>query len=212
MGANYSMARPSRLARVGRSVLVAGASTLIALLSHVLAGGAFPELAGILVPFGLAVIIGLPLAGRLRSLPRLIAAVLISQLLYHWLFVLGAGSSGVLATDAGAHAGHGGAPLLVGAIPEAAAADLMMWASHGLAALVTILLIRRGDTALLGLRRLVMLLARAILPAQPRTAPLAVAAARRTSAGAPVREPMLLLLAETVTRRGPPRTRAAATA
>lgn len=206
MSANDSMARLTRLGRIGRSVLVAGASTLVALLSHVLAGGAVPELAGILVPFGLAVVVGLPLAGRLRSLPRLATAVVLSQLLYHWLFVLGAaGSATLVAAPVASPVGHGDHSLvLIGGLTETGSAELLMWAGHGLAALVTILLIRRGDTALLGLRRLAMRLAHAILPRQPRLLPIATVARIRAGVGARRRLPALRMLAEAVSRRGPP--------
>lgn len=197
----------SRRGRLAMAAVVAGASTLIALLSHVLAGGPLPEAHGVLVPLALALVVCLPLTGRLRSLPRLVPAVVLSQLLYHWLFVLGAPSTGALiAVESGApltgHEGH--AFMLIGGA-DAASADALMWAAHGAAAIVTIALIRRGETVLLGLQRLLVLLASAILPAMPTAAPLGARPVRLAVVDVVLATSAARRLAATVTRRGPPR-------
>ena len=189
------------------SAVVAVVSTLVALGSHVLAGGPLPAAQGVLVPLLLAVVVCLPLSGRLHSLPRLVPAVVLSQLLYHWLFVLGApGTASLVAVEgAEAHAGHAGHAFVLLGSAAAESADALMWAAHGLAAVLTIALIRRGEAALLGLQCLLVLVARAILPALPVHASLEAAAPRAHAA--PIATPLTGLgrLAETVTRRGPPR-------
>jgi len=204
MRANELALRLSRLGRLSKSLLVAGASTLMALLSHVAVGGAVPEAQGVLVPFALAAVVCLPLSGRLRSLPRLIPAVILSQLLYHWLFVLGAPTDATLAAigGSGAHAGH--AFVLLGG-DAAASADALMWAAHAGAALATILLIRRGETAVVALVRLVRLVAAAILPALPADTPLATAPRSAGPTSRPHGIPLLELLDASTSRRGPPR-------
>lgn len=91
--------RLSRQARAAKALFVAVFSTLIALVSHVLAGGSVPGLPGILVPLAFSVFVCLPLSGRILSLPRLVLSVLASQMLFHWLFVLGATGPGMLVID-----------------------------------------------------------------------------------------------------------------
>ncbi|MBC7442363.1 MAG: hypothetical protein H7311_07555 [Ramlibacter sp.] len=138
----------TRWARFVRGWVTASVAVFVAALSHVAAGGNAPGLlsAGLALAFaGMASVL---LAGRGLSLPRLSLSVGLSQLLLHALFGLG-GTSGVTIT--GGH--HHGALTLsadAGAPPLMSAGGLMpdstwMWVGHGLAALLTIVALHRGE-------------------------------------------------------------------
>lgn len=154
--------RMSRAARTARGAFGAFAATLIAAASHALAGGDISVWA-----VGATAILALPicvlLAGRTRSIWRLSVAIVFSQGLYHWSFA-GIGSV-MTATDDGTpmplHAQHlaalgaNWAPAADTASSNVAAAlGVLMLVAHGVAALLTIVLLSRGEHALLALRRL----------------------------------------------------------
>lgn len=107
---------------------------------------------GILVPWMLSLMLCVLLAGRKLSVLRLSVSVIVSQLLFHVLFVLG------LLTPSGVIGGHQhGAPLVLPAttgLTEQVVADGTMWIGHAFAALLTIVLLHRGERMLLGLRDL----------------------------------------------------------
>ena len=111
-----------------------------------------PGALGILVPWVFSFMISVLLAGRSLSLVRLGFSVVVSQFLFHMLFVLGTITpSGVSIPHV-----HGG-PLVLpatGAIPESVTADASMWLGHGLAALLTVLALHRGERLLLAVREL----------------------------------------------------------
>lgn len=200
--------RMSRQARAGKAVLVAVFSTAIALISHVLAGGTTPGVAGILAPLAFSVLVCLPLSGRVLSLPRLVISVLTSQLLFHWLFVLGAPGSTALVP--GAPAGHHLQTVTVvhtGMVmtPPMDHAAASMWIGHAIAAMITVLLIRRGEKALVRVRQLAAALVRTLFPqlAQPDAARIArprLAAVCRDQRPSP-----LPVFGTAMSRRGPPR-------
>jgi hypothetical protein len=127
-----------------RGGLAASVATWAALLSHVAAGGAVPGWLGIVVPLILSVAVCTALAGRRLSLVRLALAITASQLLFHTLFVVGA-----VTPTAGAAHQHGAVDLTAdaGATTAAICADPLMWAMHGLAAVLTILAVHRGERA-----------------------------------------------------------------
>lgn len=197
---------PSRRGRATRAILVAAFSTAIALVSHLLAGGEVPAALGVIVPFGLAVLVCIALSGRLLSMPRLVASVLASQLLFHWLFVLGRTGPAVIAVD-DAQAGHHAASITL--LPAGADTtahtghdDGWMWLGHAIAAILTIALIRRGEAAITGLRRHAAMIARALLARMPRPAALGYTVPRvRAEPERPAVQP---LLDASVSRRGPP--------
>ncbi|MAT18454.1 MAG: hypothetical protein CMF56_07810 [Leifsonia sp.] len=211
--ARIGAAPVSRRARTAKALLVAVSSTLVALISHVLAGGSIPGLVGILVPVTLSVLVCLPLSGRALSLPRLALSVLASQFLFHWLFVLGAaGSTAVVTADrGGVHAGHDTSTIAALASTSAHAdhTDGWMWLGHGVAAVATIALIRRSETALAGLRRLALLLAallaRAVAPRLAHAAAIPARAARLVAAAGGAGGLARAALTASVSRRGPPR-------
>lgn len=201
-----------RQARAVKALLVAVLSTLVALVSHVLAGGSVPGMPGVLVPLVLSLVVCLPLSGRLLSLPQLVMSVLASQLLFHWLFVLGSTSPGVRVVE-DHRAGHGVhhtemiVALGAGADPGAHAShsEGWMWAGHVIAAIVTILLIRRGEMAVVGLWRLTLILIRSLFGRGPRVQAIRLPSPRSISAHRSGRRRTRWLLAASITERGPPR-------
>ncbi|RMI12901.1 hypothetical protein, partial [Cellulomonas triticagri] len=141
--------------RIARAVAAAGVATLVALLFHLLAGGATPHLLGVAVPLLLATAVCLVLAQVRLPWLRLALSVGVSQLFFHLLFSIGApgavpaagpvtshqhGAAAVVLDGAGpaTHAGHGGAA---------------MWVAHVIAALVTVLALRHGEATLHRLAR-----------------------------------------------------------
>lgn len=133
--------RPSRRIPLLRGFVGATIATFVALLSHVWVDGAMPGMLGVAVPWVLSFMICTLLAGRRLSVVRLSIAVSASQALFHALFVLGS------ITPRGGFAPHvhgslplsleGGTPL----IPE----DAGMWVAHGIAAVLTIVALHRGE-------------------------------------------------------------------
>ena len=170
-----------------RGVAAAFAATFVALVAHVTAGGAVPDVLGLAAPIGLSMIASVLLQTRKLQIVRLSLAVILSQTLFHVLFVMGAAG--------GAHV-H--ATSLFG--------DALMWGSHLVAALTTVVFLLRGEQAIHRVRdaaeRLVCWLQvrladTAIVPALP---------ARVRVRSDAHREWLLLsqLHAATQPRRGPP--------
>ena len=176
----------SRLARGSSAAVFA---TFAALVAHVAAGGAAPDPIGLLPPLIAAVVVSVWISGRNLSLVRLSLAAVASQVLFHVLFVLGAGGAG------GAHeAGH------------AAHMSGAMMGAHVLAAVATVVFLHRGERAIHHLRALSERLATwvrrriagpIVVPALPRPARVASRSAVR---------PLYSRVAKSVQpHRGPPR-------
>lgn len=133
-----------------RGALTAAFAVAVALLFHVLAGGAVPGAAGILIPLALALPVSVAVSAKRLSLIRLSISVLVSQALFHTLFVFG---TVPFASHEG-HANHG-APTMAGAVLPADAAHVhehliggpVMLASHLVAAALTIAALHRGEAA-----------------------------------------------------------------
>jgi hypothetical protein len=150
----------TRWARFARGWVVALFSTFVAGLSHTLAGGAVPNIVAVVLSLAFAGIVCIGLAGRTLSLGRMAASVLLSQLIFHGLFSFGAsggaltvsptasaipgahqhGPIGVVADLGSASIGHGGAHTAA-----------WMWVAHAIAAIITIVALRHGETAFWGL-------------------------------------------------------------
>lgn len=148
----------TRGARALRGGLAAVSATFVALMSHVAGGGEMPGLLGVVVPLVLSLPVCMAWSGRL-SLAGLSASVVASQLFFHVLFTVGTpADSQLVSAGSGAHAGHEGMMMpptpAAGQAVEMAPADLTMWLSHGLAAVVTIVVLYRGELMLLRLREL----------------------------------------------------------
>lgn len=129
-------------------------STTIAAASHVLAGGHAPVLSMLILSLVLSGLVCTVFAGRLLSMWRLLVGVLLSQALFHGLFSLGV-PSGSAPAMAG-HAGHS-TEQMSEALHLAAAAPVMdhsssvMWLSHVLAAVFTVVLLRHGESVAVAL-------------------------------------------------------------
>lgn len=137
--------RRNRALRVLRGSVAASVATFVALMSHVAGGGGVPGWLGVAVPWVLSVAICTMLAGRALSLARLSVGVIVSQLLFHGLFVLGA-----VEPAASTPVHHHGEALALSAesLGVPLAADPLMWLAHGVAAVVTIAALHRGEHAL----------------------------------------------------------------
>ncbi len=176
MGGMTSSRSPLRLLRGG---MAASLATLVALGGHLVGGAEMPSWLGVAVPWWLAVTVCTVLAGSRFSLPRMGAAVLSSQALFHGLFTAGTPGdpSITLVAPPGSHLDHGthgapgaGALQEPGALPGSAVhtghgaegvvpaaehalhgshADLQMLLWHLAAALVTTVLLQRGESFLL---------------------------------------------------------------
>lgn len=203
----------SRAVRTARGAFGALATTLLAAASHGLAGGTATPLS-IVATFLVALPLCVLLAGRVGSLWRLALAVAPAQLLYHWSFAgLGAASgpaalsgrapmhaaSGVAES---AHHGHLVPASFAPALVEAGAGDASMWLSHALAAALTIVLMHRGERAVVHLVRVL----RETMPARvPHAVRLpqhgAILVTERPSRPCPQR-----IFLSAISHRGPPAT------
>src|SRR6188768_2312306 len=76
----------ARAARTFRGVAAGTITTLIAAVSHGLADGMLPGIAGLLLALVFSAIVGIAFAGRRLRLVQLTASVLLSQLAFHVLF------------------------------------------------------------------------------------------------------------------------------
>lgn len=142
----------SRSARLARGWLAAGFATGLASASHALAGGELPQPAILLFSLAISGLICTALAGKLRSLPRLNLAVLLSQGIFHTLFSV-ACSPGTAAGPPIRSASHHVVP----APPSSLAADAAstgidhasapMLMAHLAAAALTVLMLRHGESA-----------------------------------------------------------------
>ncbi|MDQ0614783.1 hypothetical protein QF046_002424 [Microbacterium sp. W4I4] len=137
--------RPSRRIPLLRGLVGASFATFIALASHVWVGGGMPGMLGIAVPWLLSLtvctLLAGVLAGRRLSIARLSLSVLASQLLFHALFVLGS----ITPTGALAPHVHGALPLAFSGEPVLVPEDAGMWIAHGVAAVLTIVALHRGE-------------------------------------------------------------------
>lgn len=146
----------TRWARFARGWVVAVFATLVAALSHTLGGGTAPSALAVVVSLAFAGMICVVLAGRTVSTLRLTLSIVISQVIFHLLFSFG-GAGGALTVDAaatGPHGGHSVSVVTVGAgeaLAHVGHAGWTMWLAHLLAAVVTIVALRRGEQAFWGL-------------------------------------------------------------
>jgi len=196
------MRRQNRAPRVVRGAAAASVATFVALLSHVSGGGAMPGWIGVVVPLSLSFVVCTALAGRRLSALRLAAAVAVSQVLFHTLFVLGSYDLG-----AAGHVHGAAAPVVVsGDIGPALSPDAAMWLGHAVAALITTVALHRGERAVAQLRALTVRLGR-WLRARVRVvvAALGPVPVRRALADTvAVARPTSVRVVASAQRRGPP--------
>jgi len=182
----------ARQLRTLRGAGAAAVAAWTAAVSHTLGGGVPPAPALVLVVILLAAPVGVALAGRGLGIVRLALTVVATQLLLHTTFAVTAG----LDPRAGAHI-HGGSLELGDAM--VVAPDPLMTTAHLLAALVTVVLVHRGERMLRGVARG---LAHLVRPAPDVLAPLAA-----LPPATPVARPAHVVsrtLTSDVSRRGPP--------
>ena len=141
------MHQPRRVKAL-RGTLTAAFAVAVALLFHVLAGGAMPGPAGVLIPLALALPVCVAISIRRLSLVRLSVSVLASQALFHTLFVFGT-------VPFAQHEGHQhGAPTMAGVqLPQDVHQHTghfdggTMIVAHIIAAALTVLALHRGESA-----------------------------------------------------------------
>lgn len=197
-----------RALRVARGGAGAVGATLLAALSHSVAGGDITWLA-IVATMVVAWPLCTALAGCVGSLWRLSSAVIAAQFLFHWSFAgLGistsAAGSSILGGghNAGHAAGHAGHSMTAFDVAPSMSADTTMWMLHALAAILTITLLHRGERAAVALaglvRRALPLSAPQLQVAEHRPAHIrrVTSSARELSNG--------LFSPAAITHRGPP--------
>ncbi|MEH3089961.1 MAG: hypothetical protein PGN24_10330 [Microbacterium arborescens] len=205
--------RQQRALRAGAAATLA---TFVALLSHVSAGGEPPALLGVALPWALSLVVCLLVVGRRLSALRLAAAVVGAQVLFHALFSLGVvPSSGSLPSapfgpaNMSAHSLHTGhmsmsASILPGGPIIGMTPDAAMLAAHLVAAIVTTVVLHRGERLVVAVAELarragLKLRAAAGIPVRPTNPSL-----RPRIGGAPVRARHPRPLVASPARRGPP--------
>lgn len=174
-----------------RGALAAVFATGVALLSHLIAGGAAPGVTGVVIPLVLAVAVCVLLIRVRWDVARLSLSVGLSQLLFHLFFswsaghgtaALGVNAPGRGTEAAAGHLGHAGAmPMTSGQLDAmtASMSDAMaagghatgaaMWCAHVVAAIATAFVLHRGEQIERQLRVWAQVVARWVTP-QPAPA------------------------------------------
>jgi hypothetical protein len=141
----------TRWAPIVRGSVTAVLSVFIAAVSHVAGGGSTPGLLGVVLALIAATLACIALARRSLSWVRLAISVSLSQFAFHFLY--GLGSAAATMTPAQEHSTHQHG-LMVMNVDSAAPGPLAwmadnwsMWLAHATAATVTIILLRRGESA-----------------------------------------------------------------
>lgn len=169
--------RTARGPRLLRGVVTAGLSTLLIAVGHVLGGGAFPDLAVLVVLFPLLTGALVGVADRCRSVRATIATLGGGQYALH-----------VLLAVLHPHPSFDAAP-----------SGLTMFALHAAATLVVTVLLRHADHALAAVGSAL----RRVLPRRPFVPP-ADGPLRPLRVASAARVARQLALAAVPTRRGPP--------
>lgn len=149
----------SRQLRLLRGATASSVATILAAVSHTVGGGAPPHPLLVVALSVFLTPVAALLVGRTLSLGKLSATVLLSQGVFHVLFV----ALGATLTTTGAVSGHRHhttlAPLTSTVSPDAGMLD-----AHVLAAAVTIILLWHGERVLRGIARWVRSTLRLRLP------------------------------------------------
>jgi len=182
--------------RLTRAAVFAVVCAGVSAAGHALTGHASMTPAALATGFGLALALGYALAGRERTLPVILGAMLAGEAGLHLLF--GALAPAMTTPAAPAMAGMGGHPM-------AAHGGLGMVFAHAWAGLLASWWLHRGERAVWSLlRRLGARLARLLLPAgAPAAVPPYAPAPGRTVAA-----PGARLIRYCLVERGPPPVRA----
>jgi hypothetical protein len=134
----------TRGARVVRGLLASSIAVFVAALAHVAGGGTAPGAAGVAVAFAFCALASIALAGRRVSRIRLAATVILSQGVFHLLFLVSGGSAISAPSAPGMDMGTSS---IVGTSGPAMVEDGWMWIAHGIAAVVTIVALAWGERA-----------------------------------------------------------------
>lgn len=204
--------RQQRALRAGAAATLA---TVVALLSHVAGGGAAPAPLAVALPWALSLVVCLLVVGRRLSGVRLGMAVTAAQVLFHAMFVLGvvpsAGSTHTSVAGAGSgshglHSGHMSLPAsLVSPGPIAQMMpDAAMIGAHVVAALVTTLVLHRGERLLVALAELARRIGRRLGAVARDLVPPPASPLRPRGMRAPIRARHPRPLIAAPGRRGPP--------
>jgi hypothetical protein len=197
----------TRWARLARGWMVAGFSTFVAALSHMLGGGHAPGWLGLILSLAFAGVVCVGLAGRAVSGARVGVSVVLSQLIFHGLFSVGApGGALVSAPVAGLH-GHQATSVLPAAAETssfAAGHGTSMWVFHAAAAVVTIVALRYGEAVSRRLLNLARLAVRAMAKPVIDHVVVPLRLAQRAASNVLVRGDAAAL-SSSLRRRGPPR-------
>lgn len=196
-----------RHARLARGAVMAALATVFAAVSHLAAGGNDPTPLALVATTLIALPLTVMLAGRAYGIVRTSVGVSVTQALFHSIFVWMGSAPPAPGAPLPAHAEHLG--LTVGTIPvfdPIAQASALMWAFHALAAMVTVLMLRRGEAALRSLQRT---LARVLFPRVLEVHPVAAdARALALFSAHGTRTTARFFSVSAITHRGPPSGRA----
>ncbi|WP_368497969.1 hypothetical protein [Herbiconiux sp. A18JL235] len=146
----------ARSIRVVRGLSAASVAVFMAALSHVAAGGGAPAVLGLVIAGAFSAVVCVLFTLRRPSLPLLAVSVALSQFAFHLLFGVGDRGGSGLSVASHEHGGHVSATL----VPDASASAVhqhdggSMWLAHAVAAVLTVVALRRGETVL---RRLLAL-------------------------------------------------------
>lgn len=141
----------TRRVRVIRAAIVSGLAVLVAAISHMAAGGNTPTLLALISSTIVVMPLVMLLTSATFSVWRTFVSVALTQALFHWMFVSIGISNPVSATGEPlpAHAEHFGmVQEFVPFMPEGSGAGLAMWLSHLVAAALTVMMLRRAESAL----------------------------------------------------------------
>lgn len=208
----------SRQQRVVRGFVGAIFTVVFAATSHTITGGTTPSLLGLFGSLMLATMLCTVFGGRHLSLWRTSTAVLLSQALFHFFFsylVVPSSAPGSPAMNMGVHDHSAGIASLMSSQTLTASgpgstgtgmifsSDEMMLLAHALAAVATIVMIRRGEVALARIARLVTIVI--IRPLTSALRPVALPLSVPTVSAMWVnRFNVLLQLFSSLRYRGPP--------
>lgn len=140
-----------RGARLVRGGIAAVFATSAAALSHILGGGNAPHPLLALVSLTISALVCMTLAGRVLSLKNLMAAVVVSEGLFHLLFSISSGDHATMRASAIMSVQHSGMdrrdfPFVSAHMAvDHAGHSSGMWLSHGIAAVLTIVFLRYGE-------------------------------------------------------------------
>jgi hypothetical protein len=203
-------AAPTRWMRVLCGSLGALFATFVAAFSHVLAGGAPPSTAAMMLSLALSIPLCVALVGPALSLWRTTTAVALSQAMFHGLFSGISSSGSVMMTE---HAGHDGTAVTIlgagGGVAPGASHAASMWLAHAAAAALTVVALRYAESAVLRLREATVLFLGTLAALITAVPMLGAPRTPRVGCTRTVLPRDLTLLFSALRHRGPPVPRAA---